>query len=174
LTAHAALYRSFRPGDGVHSYFGWYEPAVAVLSAASALVVVAAAVAAMLGRRSRTLAALRATPPTVRSAVRLAAFAIGWLVVQETIERSVGAGAFEPATFGAARWSIIVGATAIAAGALTLLARVSVALVVALVATTPKRVARLRGVARLTVSVPPRKRRALADRRGLRAPPATV
>ncbi len=107
------------------------------------------------------------------TAVRLAVFGIGWLVVQETIERSV-AGGIEPATFGSGRWLIAIGATAIAAGALTLLAKVSVALVVALVATPPRCVARLREVVRLTVSVPPRKRRALADRRGLRAPPAAV
>ena len=174
LTAHAALYRSIFPTTGVHGYFGWYEPAVAFLSLASALAVVAAAIAALLGRRSRTLAMLRATTPNAVSAVRLAALAIVWLVAQETIERSMGAASFAPATFDAGGWSIIVGASAIAAGALTLLARIGVALVASAIATAPKRFARPENVARWIVSVPPRRRRALADRRGLRAPPAAV
>ena len=39
LTAHAVLYRSLLPEDGVHGYFGWYEPLIAFLSAASAAVI---------------------------------------------------------------------------------------------------------------------------------------
>jgi hypothetical protein len=174
LTAHAALYWSLFPADGVHGYFGWYEPAVAALSIASALVVGVAAVAALLGRRSRVLAALRATPPTAMSGVRLAALAAGWLVVQETIERSVGAGQFELATFGIAGWSIIVGATIVAAGALTLLARIGAAFVRAAASAPSRRFARSQSVVRWIASVPPRRRRPLADRRGLRAPPAAV
>jgi len=30
LGAHALLYGTFRPGDGMHGYFGWYEPALAL------------------------------------------------------------------------------------------------------------------------------------------------
>jgi hypothetical protein len=170
LTAHAVLYHSLLPDDGVHGYFGWYEPLVAFLSAASAAVICIAAVAAGCGRRSRALAALRGTTPTTMSAARLAALGIGWLVAQETIERSVSAGGFDLATFNVGEWSIIVGTTTAAAAALTLLARIGVALV-ASVAGAPKCFVWAATVVRWIVSVPPRRRRPLADRRGLRAPP---
>ena len=171
LTAHAVLYRSLLPEDGVHGYFGWYEPLVAFLSAASAGVICVAAIAAACGRRSRILAALRGAPPTAMSAVRLTALAISWLMAQETIERSVAAGGFDLATFSVSGWSIIVGTTTAAAAALTLLARIGVALISVVVTSPRRRFARPRNVPRWTVSVPPRRRRPLADRRGLRAPP---
>jgi hypothetical protein len=168
------LYRSLFPSDGVHGYFGWYEPAVAAVSLASALVVGVAAVAALLGRRSRALAGLRTTPPTAMSGVRLAALGVGWLVVQETIERSLSAGGFQLATFDIGGWAIIVGATIVAAGVLTLFARIGVALVRAVASAPSRRFARSQAVVRWIASIPPRRRRPLADRRGLRAPPAAV
>src|SRR5215208_6852959 len=38
LGGHAVLYGTFRPGDGLHGYFGWYEPALAVVSLVALLV----------------------------------------------------------------------------------------------------------------------------------------
>src|SRR5512133_1653631 len=35
LGAHALLYGSFRPADGLHGYLGWYEPALAVAAIAA-------------------------------------------------------------------------------------------------------------------------------------------
>ena len=40
LVAHAAVYRSLVPDDGLHGYFGWYVPLVAVASLGSLLAVV--------------------------------------------------------------------------------------------------------------------------------------
>jgi hypothetical protein len=173
LTAHAALYRSLLPRDGAHGYLCWYEPAIALLSIGSAATVGIAAVAALLGRRSRTLATIRTAEQDSASALRLASLAVVWLVVQETVERSVGAGHFEPAAVAGGGWPIVVVVAAGAACVLTLLSRVGAAVANALAKQPPRIAARPQVVKRLIRRVVPRRRRALADRRGLRAPPVT-
>jgi len=171
LTAHAVLYRSFFPTAGSHGYFGWFEPLVGSLSAASALAGGAAALAAVLGKGTRFAAALRPATPGPASAARLAALGVAWLFAQETIEGSVAAGSLDPATFGATEWATLVGAAVLAAAALTALARLGVAAIVSFLPVPARRAIRWEHVACPAGEAPPRRRRALADRRGLRAPP---
>jgi uncharacterized membrane protein YeiB len=94
LAAHALVYRTVTPGDGSHGYFGWYEPVVAVASAAclcGLLVLVAVAAAARrLGRPVRLGVAEPA--PLAASARSLGAASLAVYVVQETVERSVASG----------------------------------------------------------------------------------
>lgn len=78
LGAHALLYGTFRPADGFHGYFGWYEPAVA-------LVVI---VAVLLTRPTW----LRTTAPVAETSRRLATTALAVLLAQESLERTFEAG----------------------------------------------------------------------------------
>jgi hypothetical protein len=177
LSAHATLHRSLFPGDDVHGYLGWYEPLVAVLSAGSALVVLAATFAVIRRRPSRTLrelATLVDARPTPAFASRLAAFGVAWLLLQETIERSVSAGRLEPATFGVSAWIVVVATASLAAAVLTVLARAGQALAGVLVRGRPERGSRPLLATWHLASAPPARRRALADRRGLRAPPCAA
>lgn len=78
LGAHALLYGTFQPGDGLHGYFGWYEPAVAAASLAALLLVRPA------GMRTR-----RPIGETVR---RLSTTALLVLLAQESVERTLESG----------------------------------------------------------------------------------
>src|SRR5512132_2704544 len=78
LGAHALLYGTVRPDDGLHGYFGWYEPAVALAGIAAASV-------------ARPLW-LRTTAPVAETSRRLAATALAVLLAQESLERSFAAG----------------------------------------------------------------------------------
>jgi hypothetical protein len=173
LSAHATLYRSVFPEDGVHGYFGWYEPLVAALSAASLLAVVIAAVAALRGHRSRLVAEFTAVSPTPPSACRLAALGVVWLTVQESVERSIAIGGFQLASFTRAGWVIVLVTALLAATVLTMLARAGCALASVLrsISFGTRRSKTATRDARREVRPHVRRRRALADRRGLRAPP---
>ena len=78
LGAHALLYGTFRPGDGMHGYFGWYEPALA-LAALATLVLVRPVW-------------LRTRNPIGETARRISTAAFVLLLVQESVERSLEAG----------------------------------------------------------------------------------
>ena len=75
LGAHALLYGTFRPSDGLHGYLGWYEPGVAVV--ALAVLVVLRPVC------------LRTRLPIGETARSLSMTTLVVLLAQESIERSV-------------------------------------------------------------------------------------
>ncbi len=128
LAAHAAVYRSFWPSDGVHGYFGWYEPAVGAASLASVIGLIAfllfARLARSCGRSLRVTPAL-APVPLARRVRSLAASAVVLLVVQETLERSVPAGRLVVASFWPSQWLTLLASAALAALVLVLALRLA-------------------------------------------------
>jgi len=94
LGAHALLYGTFRPGDGVHGYLGWYEP---VLAAASL-------VALLLARP----AWLRTRVPIGETARRIATTALFVLLAQESAERTVQSGQVAFAVLTPSHWLVLL------------------------------------------------------------------
>jgi hypothetical protein len=78
LGAHALLYGSFRPADGVHGYLGWYEPALAVVAILAVVVV----------RPAR----LRTRLPLGDAVRVLSTPALVLVLLQESLERSLQLG----------------------------------------------------------------------------------
>ena len=181
LAAHAAAYRSFWPEDGVHGYFGWYEPLVGVLSGASVAIV---AVALALGLRARragpsrgeraVLAWLRPwRSPSPLAGARLAVLSLGVLLVQESVERSVGLHHVAPASFPASTWLVVLVSVALGGAALTFLARWCVELVEIVLAARGRPRRAPEPEAAPTPSPTCRRPNPLATRLGMRAPPSS-
>jgi len=179
LGGHLALYRTLLPSGGGHAYFGWYEPLVAALSvAALAVLAVLLFVAALGGEslRRRVVpvllpAAARPLPGTVR-AVRLALASVGFLVFQETFERTLTAGRLSAAAFAPSQVLLVLAVIGAAATLVALLER-SCSQLIALVVPRLLRL-RIRAAAlSFPHARPPitRRRNPLAELRGLRAPP---
>jgi hypothetical protein len=98
LAAHTVLWGAWAPSDGEHAYFGWYAPLVTGAGAAGLAGLLALVAVAAVGRRHPRAAALvrrilpgRSLPLRLR-AFQLACGALGWLVAQESIERSLQEG----------------------------------------------------------------------------------
>jgi hypothetical protein len=181
LAAHAAVYGAWRPDDGVHGYFGWYEPLVLGLALAAAAVLAAALALAVL---SRWRPALGRAPAALVSllgedrrpgaaAVRLVPWGAAWLVGQETLERSLAVGAPAPAAIDAVAWLIALAALTACSYALDLIAYWSRRLVRRALGGRGVRGAPGRAAARAAApaAVDRRRRSPLAERRALRAPP---
>jgi hypothetical protein len=174
LVAHVAGYRSLVPSDGVHGYLGWYELLVAVLSVVALLVLAVALVRALLGRRDRWLRAISRRPDGSRLGGRLAMLAaasMGLLAVQEALEQSLGAGRLQAPELSATTWLVALGAVCVLGVAILLMERSLAELIDAALAEVPLR---LPSSALAWPRVAPlrrRRRNALAERRGLRAPP---
>ena len=159
LGAHALLYGTFRPNDGLHAYFGWYEPGVALAGIAVALL-------------ARPVW-LRSSAPVGEASRRLATTAIFILLAQETLERSLEAGhpAFAALTPSALLVAVIGLSLTALAFALVLRAGQAVVRLV-LRARVPRR--RATPPSWSVVASVPRPVRPLAVRLALRAPPAAV
>ena len=156
LGAHALLYGTFQPGDGLHGYFGWYEPALAVLSLAALLLV-----------RPACLRTLRPIGETARSLSTTTLFV---LLGQESLERTFQSGHPAFAVLTPSQWLVLV--VGIAATSL-LLAFVLRAGQVVIGLLHPARTLRARTFARWSVVTIHRSpARPLAQRFALRAPPA--
>lgn len=167
LAAHAVAYGSFLPQDGLHGYFGWYEPLVAALSIGSLALLAVALVANRLGLSNKLLQGVSGRETSVAGrAGMLAVKSLGFLLVQETLER------------------VLAGTAPAFSGTTLLLMVLGVALFATLLAFAGRTIARLvldrdRGhhlrrvpaLARPETAESPRRRNPLADRRGLRAPP---
>jgi len=186
LGGHFVLYRTLSPADGNHAYFGWYEPLVAGLSLASFLLLVVLVLASLAGGEG---ARARVSPflvPAVENevglalparTVRLALASGAFLVVQESVERSVAAGHPSPAVFSSGQMLLVLLSLGLLAG---IVARVE-SWCRQLVSLAVRR-------ARQPIVIEPapllarwhvwpsrvRRRNPLADRRGLRAPPLAV
>src|SRR6476661_3676562 len=78
LGAHALLYGSFRPHDGLHGYLGWYEPVLALQ-----------AIAAVLLIRPTAWRSRLAIGETARGFATWALFVV---LAQESLERSLQVG----------------------------------------------------------------------------------
>jgi hypothetical protein len=162
LGGHLALYRTLLPSTGDHAYLAWYEPLVAGLTIAVLAAFGLLLLSAVLGRDA------------VR-AVRLALAGVAFLVVQETIERTLTEGRAAPAVFGPSQLLVVLAVVAVLAALVALVER-SCTQLIALVARSSKRVA-LRSAAQSFPAARPllvRRRNPLAELRGLRAPPLPV
>jgi hypothetical protein len=159
LGAHALLYGTFRPTDGLHAYFGWYEPGVALAGIAVALL-------------ARPVW-LRSTAPVGETSRRLATTAIFILLAQESLERSLTSGhpafaALTPSALLVALFGVSLTALAFA---LVLRAGQAVARLVLRARVAGRRVA---PPSWSVVAFVPGPVRPLAERFALRAPPPAV
>jgi hypothetical protein len=155
LGAHALLYGTFRPGDGLHGYFGWYEPALA-----------AAALAALLVVRP---ARLRTRLPIGETARGLSTTTTFLLLAQESLERTFQAGHPAFAAMTPSQWLVLL--VGVAATALVLAVALRAGQLVLGLLYRVRR-PRMLAVARWSVVTVRRgPARPLAHRFALRAPP---
>lgn len=156
LGAHALLYGTFQPTDGMHRYLGWYQPAIAVAAIVTVIVV--------------RPVWLRTELPVGEAARRLLVPALVILFVQESLERSVQAGHPAFAALTPSGWLVVLAGIAATALALALALRAGQAVVALLRRTRPTyaRVVTARAVHVVAASP----RRPLSGNVALRAPPA--
>jgi hypothetical protein len=155
LGAHALLYGTFRPGDGVHGYFVWYEPGLAIVSLAAVLLL--------------QPSWLKTPRPVGETARRLSTTALVVLLAQESLERSFQAGHPAFAMLTPSQWLVLLAGIGATALVLALALRAGHA-VVSFLNRPPA--ARTVALARWSVVVDPgRPSRPLAERFALRAPP---
>ncbi len=182
LGGHVALYRSIRPASGHHAYFAWYEPLVAGLSLAAVVVFGGLVLTVLLGRHRARSAALGFLLPattqadtTTRRATRLALASLAFLLVQESLERSLAA---ERLMVAELRPVEILTVLVVLAGLAALLALAGrscsqlIEFVARRVATSHRRETSVR-YSRLRPTIG-RRRNPLADLQGQRAPPLTA
>jgi hypothetical protein len=156
LGAHALLYGSFRPDDGLHGYLGWYEPVVAI-----------AAIAAVALIRP---ASWRSRLPIGETARGLSTWALLIVLAQESVERSLQTGHPAIAAMTPSGWLVIVVGVVASALVLALVLRAGQVFYSYLVGgTTPRLPLLVRRVA-LAVALPAA--RPLAGNVALRGPPA--
>jgi hypothetical protein len=183
LAAHVAVYGSLLPHGRVHGYFVWYEPLVASLSFVSVaglpLLLALAFLAGRESRPTRALTSLLPSRPTTTSAsaeaFKLAALALAFLTVQESLERSLATGELALASFAPGRTLVLGVAVLVAAAVIVLVERAVHTLADAIrrsAGSTTRRPDRARWHVR--PAVPHTRRRPLAVNGGLRAPPVAL
>jgi hypothetical protein len=121
--AHAVIYGSVFPAGGAHHYLSWYVPLVLALSAgALALVPVSIATKVVTRGRVSPVSFLPEREPgdALGDVVRLAGASAVFLLVQESVERSIVDGGLQLATFSPL--SVLVGAVVLVVGAATVVA----------------------------------------------------
>jgi hypothetical protein len=156
LGAHALLYGTFQPADGIHRYLGWYQPAIAV----------AAIVAVVVVRPVW----LRTQLPVGDAARRLVIPALVILLAQESLERSVQVGHLAFAALTPSGWLVVLAGIAGTAFVLALALRAGQA-VVALLRRIPPAYESI-ALPSIATAVVPTLRRPLSGSVALRAPPA--
>lgn len=155
LGAHALLYGTFRPEDGLHGYLGWYEPGLAVVALAVLLVV--------------RPAFLRTRLPIGETARSLSLTTLFVLLAQESIERSVQMGQPAFAVMTPSQWLVLLVGVAATALLLAFALRAGQVVIHLL---RPTRTRATTAVARWSVVTVHRgPARPLAQRFALRAPP---
>jgi len=180
LATHALVYRTLWPSDGMHGYFGWYEPVVAAVSLtalAGLLGFVAVAwLARQCGRPLRPIALIDSSNTFGSTARSLGASSLVFLVVQESAERSVDAGHPALQVFTPSEWLVLLGGLAATSALLAVGLRLATVVVDRVLASAPPRAP---GHPQATigwnvVTFVSRRLRPLAERFALRAPPLTV
>jgi hypothetical protein len=176
LATHAVVYRTFWPSDGVHGYFGWYEPLSGALSAVALLALGLMLVFGLAGNAHarRVLAACAAGGRSAPArAYRLALATIAILVVQESIETSVAAGRPVLGMFSGASLLFAVAAAAVLSALFVCAARSYERLAERIVARarSTRHLGGLKAARARRLLLSHRPRSPLADFRGLRAPP---
>ena len=174
LVAHVAAYALWPKDDG-HGYLSWYEPLVAGLSlvAIAGLVVLLAFVllARRLGRRFH----LPGPPPPHRSlgalVVVIGGSGLAYLVVQESVERSVAAGTPLFASFTPSQWLVVFAGLVSAALVLACAMRLGETIVESVLSRTAPPAERRCARAWSVIVGDLRRGRPLALRSALRAPP---
>lgn len=174
LAAHALVYRSLMPAGAAHGYFGWYEPAVAVATAVSLLgLLVALALAALSRADALPFAAFR-LPPKPFGAIfgELFPSTFVFLLLQESLERSVVEGRPAAAALRPATALMFAAAAALVACVLAFARRLGQATVRLLLGarTRPVRATTAAPSWRVVVS-PVLRLRPLAEHLALRGPP---
>jgi hypothetical protein len=155
LGAHAVLFGTFRPHDGMHGYFGWYEPAIAVV-----------ALGALVLLRPPWLRTRLPIGETVR---RISTGALFFLLAQESLERSLMSGQPVFAVLTPAQWLVLLAGIFATALVLALALRAGQAVAALVMRTRATRAGAFTGWSIVTVA--PRPARPLAERFALRAPP---
>jgi hypothetical protein len=165
LAAHALLYRTLVPEDGMHGYFTWYEPAVAFASLLAVAWLLCAVVRAAIRRASAPSPA-----PFAPTFGRLFASTFLFLLVQESLEGIVSTGRPAVAMFTPTAALALAAAAAVVAFALAAARCLGRAAVHMLLRKRQPRVAH--AAQRWHLALASRLRpRPLAERYGLRAPP---
>jgi len=183
LATHAAVYGTLEPHGSAHRYFVWYAPLVVALSSTALLVLPLMLVISLLaGRGSRPARLLALLLPTrsTQSAMssdtfKLASFALVFLTVQESLERSLATSRFVLAGFAPGTVLVLVAVVLVTAAIVVLVERAICSFAESIrrdARSAARRPARLRWQARLTTLH--RRRRPLALNRGLRAPPVVL
>jgi hypothetical protein len=165
LAAHALLYRTLLPEDGMHGYFTWYEPAVAFASVLAVAWLLFAVVRAARGRTSGP-----SSQPFAPTFGRLFASTFLFLLVQESLEGIVSTGRPAVAMFTPTAVLALAAAAGVVALALVAARCLGRAAVHALLRMRTPRVAHAAQRWHLALAARLR-RRPLAERYGLRAPP---
>lgn len=127
LAAHALIYQTLSPSDGVHGYFSWYEPALGAASLASLLgLLCLLAAASAARRRGRPLRrprqeAQRPVDVVIRA---LGAASLVFLLAQESLERTLATGHPTVALFTPSQWLVLLVGIASSSTGLALALRV--------------------------------------------------
>lgn len=166
LAAHALLYRTLLPADGMHGYFTWYEPAVAFASLLSVTWLLFAVVHAARGRASAPCSA-----PFGPTFGRLFASTFLFVLVQESLEGMAASGRPAVAMFTPTAVLALAAAAAVVALALAAARCLGRAVVHALLRMRATRVAHADAQRWHVALAPVVRPRPLAERFGLRAPP---
>jgi len=130
LVTHVAVYRSVLPDDRLHAYLSWYAPLVAVASVCSMFAIAAGGLwpGSAVARPISLFLPARTTRCRARTVGGLAIGALAFLVLQESLERSLDAGAFTVATFDVSIWPMLVSVLVLSAAAVLASGRIAVAL----------------------------------------------
>jgi hypothetical protein len=180
LATHALVYRTLWPSDGVHGYFGWYEPAVVAMSLASLAgllgFVAVAWVARHSGRPLRPIARGNSPNTFAATARSLGASSLVFLLVQESVERSVEAGHPALQVFTPSEWLVLLGGLAATSVLLAVGLRLTTVVVGRVLASAPPRAPghRQPTIGWSVATFVWRRLRPLAERFALRAPPLAM
>jgi hypothetical protein len=130
--AHGVLYESVLPRAGAHGYLSWYVPLLAVAVAAAIALIPASATTRPTGARRSFTSLLPEREPgrAVRDVFRLTVASGCYLLVQESVERTLASGGFGIAGFSALGWIALVLALFAAATGVVALERTLAVIVV--------------------------------------------
>ena len=170
LAAHVVAYRSFVPEDSIHGYFDVYGVIVSGLSAVALVVLGLLLAASLVGRPGplRALVGRSSSRSPAGRVVALTAFALAAVFVQERLEHGLVAST----GIDARTWVLAAAVVFLAAVLIVVFERSCEALIRKLI--VGRRTLSRAYLSRAGKPLPPRsrRRRALADFCGLRAPPA--